>query len=382
MALGLVKGDYIVTDKNISPYSWLSNIEKTGSHSCFYSEYDIRNLTVPSSINSSREWLLETPYQLRAYAAFEFHNRYKTCIENLKRNNIKFFDMKFKTKKSFRWTMDIPKDNVYLPKVDSCKDHKTKKECCYCKHLPDNQFMLYRSSGWLKTTEPVPESIKDHDSKIHFDGRDYYILVPYIKEELKVNNKSNWFCSLDPGSRKFQTVYSPDTNKVISIGTDASSKLTGHLLRLDSIISKETKTGKKKYKIEKIKLLNKIKNLQIELRNKTSRFLCENFNNIVAPKLTKDNDIVRNTDIKSKTVRKMVVLAHSKFIELLKTKACEYTNVNIIPATEEYTSQVCLKCKSKTKTSREIYKCKKCSFVCDRDILGSINILLKHWGLM
>ena len=161
-----------------------------------------------------------------------------------------------------------------------------------------------------------------------------------------------------------------------------------HLLRLDSIISKHAKTDKKKYKTKKIKLLNKIKNLQQELRNKTSRFLCDNFNNIIAPKLTKNNDIIKlnnkgkKRQINSKTVRKMVVLGHSKFIELLKIKASEYTNVNIIDATEEYTSQVCLKCKSKTKTSDEIYKCKKCHFSCDRDTLGSINIFLKHLGLM
>jgi transposase len=305
--------------------------------------------------------------------------------------------MKFKTKKSFRWTMDVPKESIYLPtacKVHCIKDHLgeiieenvTRDRCSTCKFLPQDQFKLYQKSGWVKTTEKLDNSILEMNSKIHFDGQHYYILIPYVKKELKINNKSNWFCSLDPGSRKFQTLYSPDNNKVINIGTDASKKMHQHLLRLDSIVSKETKTSKKKYKFQKIKLLNKIKNLQMELRNKTSRFLCDNFNNIIAPKLTKENDIIRRKDkkrkINSKTVRKMVVLGHSKFIELLKIKACEYTNVNIIDATEEYTSQVCLKCKSKTKTSEESYKCKKCSFVCDRDTLGSINILLKTWGLM
>ena len=400
MALGIVKSDFEDNHKTPSPWSWISesnNIEKKASHSSYYSSFDLRNLIVPKAVNSSRPWLLETPFQLRAYSVFEFQDRFKTCLENLKKKNITHFDMKYKTKRSFRWTMNVPKDNVYLPEADTCKTHAIKDylgnvleenvsrhECSTCKHLRQDQFMLYRDSGWIRTTEKVPSSIKEHDSKIHFDGVHYYLLVSYSKKELRTNKKDNWFCSLDPGSRKFQTLYSPVSNEIINIGTDASSKMTTHLQKLDRVISKETKNPLKKYKIKKIKLLNKIKNLQQELRNKTSRFLCENYNCIVAPKLTKENDIIRkrNRKINSKTVRKMVVLAHSKFIELLKTKACEYTNVKVFDATEEYTSQVCLRCKHKTKTSEEIYKCKNCSFSCDRDTLGSINILLKHWGLM
>ena len=75
----------------------------------------------------------------------------------------------------------------------------------------------------------------------------------------------------------------------------------------------------------------------------------------------------------------MVVLGHCKFIERLKTKAELYNNVRIQVITEEFTSQRCLKCKSLTKTKLEIYKCNNCNYLIDRDILGSINILLKNW---
>jgi putative transposase len=396
----MIKNEYDTNPKIENPFSWVSGlgkIEKTASHACYYSKFDLRDLTVPSPVNSSRPWILETPSAIRARAAFELHDRYKTCLENLKNKNIKFFDMKFKTKKSIRWTMNIPKENLFLPRSDTCKCHQIKncqgvvleenvsqKECSTCKFLPLNQFKLYQESGWIKTTEPLNESITLMDSKIHFDGIHYYILIPYTKPTLKKTPNSNWFCSLDPGSRKFQTVYSPDANCVINIGTDASTKMHQHLIHLDRVISKNSKNEKKKYKIQKIKLLNKIQNLQKELRNKTSRFLCDNFNNILVPKLTKNNDIInkKKRKINSKTVRKMVVLGHSKFVELLKTKADEYENVNVSVITEEFTSQTCLKCKKRTKMSGEIYKCKSCHFTCDRDTLGSINILLKNWDLM
>lgn len=55
-----------------------------------------------------------------------------------------------------------------------------------------------------------------------------------------------------------------------------------------------------------------------------------------------------------KTVRKMVVLAHCKFVELLKTKANEYDNVSVTVIAEEFTSQTCLNCK-KSKFKLWIY---------------------------
>ena len=75
----------------------------------------------------------------------------------------------------------------------------------------------------------------------------------------------------------------------------------------------------------------------------------------------------------------MVVLGHCKFIERLKTKAEEFTNVKIHIITEEYTSQRCLACNTFTKTNSEMFICKDCNFTIDRDILGSTNILLKNW---
>lgn len=78
----------------------------------------------------------------------------------------------------------------------------------------------------------------------------------------------------------------------------------------------------------------------------------------------------------------MVLLGHCKFVEMLKTKAEEYTNVNVNIVTEEYTSQTCLRCKKRTKTSSETYICNHCKYTSDRDLLGSCNILLKKWDLM
>lgn len=392
----MVKADY---DKN-STFDWigsLGKVEAKASHNPNYSKYDLRNLIVPSHNCSARPWISETSSAIRSRAVFEFHSRYKTCLSNLKAKNIKFFDMKFKTRKQPRWTMDLPAENVLTMSSSCCKTHQIKDcsgdviqenvsqtQCSTCKFLPLNQFKITMESGWIKSTENFKEDIKNHDSKIHFDGKNYYLVVPYTTT-VKTNKEENWFCALDPGVRKFQTVYSPDNNDVTILGDRAASKIYNLLLTLDSVIARQSKKpSSKKLSLQKIILLNKIKNLQQELHRKTSRFLCENYNNILIPKLTKCNDIINSKKRKlvSKTVRSMVVLGHCKFVELLKTKANEYTNVNVVVVTEEYTSQTCLRCKERTKTSKENFTCKNCSFSCDRDVLGSINILLKNWGLM
>lgn len=381
-ALSIIKSSREEPSPKLETFKWIQDleVEEKAPSGTYYSKYELRNMVVSGCF---REWLQETPFQIRAYSVFECHNRYKTCLSNLSQANIRHFDMNFKTKKKISWTMDVPKDYMYLPRACSDKNCRLSK-CETCRFLSKRQFMLYRDMGWMKTSENIPESIMEYDSKIQFDGLHYYLIVPYDKP-VKSKSDKKWFCSLDPGVRKFQTMYDPEENQVINIGERACTKMYTHLTHVDKLCSKIDKNHLKKsdFKKRKLKLLQKVQNLQKELRDKVSRYLCNSFHCIVAPKLTKGNDIVGpRRKINTKTVRNMTVLGHSKFIEMLKTKASEYKDVAILNATEEYTSQTCLRCCSRTRTSREIYTCNSCNYRCDRDAIGSINILLKSWGFL
>ena len=349
------KAVYTLNGEDISTYksnqfSWISNVEKKSSYSNFYSKFDLRNLLVPEERHCRNEWIKNAHSNIKANAVFEAHKNYKTNIDLVKSGTKKFFNLTYKTKKHPTWTFNICKENMSTHGYG---------------------FGLYSETGIMKSTERIPAIT--NDGKIHFDGKHYYLLNPE-KRNVTKSDTSGWFCSLDPGVRKFQTIFSP-TGKCLEIGNRASTLMYNLLLKLDTSISNKNK------KLQ-IRLRTKIKNLQKELHHKTSRFLCKNYDNIYIPKLTKDNDIIQNTKLKTKTVRNMVVLGHCKFVELLKTKAEEYTNVTVNIVTEEYTSQTCLRCKKRTKTSSETYKCNNCSYTIDRDLLGSCNILLKQWGLM
>lgn len=334
----------------------LGEVEKKASQCDAYLKFELSNLLVPKEVNSRTPWVLETGSNIRSKAVFEAHKNWKTNVTKIVKGQQRFFNLKYKSKKDIKWTIQLEHSNI-----TTRKDYKNRTE-----------FSLYEKTGFIKTTEEF-EIV--NDCAIHFDGKYYFILVPHSRP-IKESQAENFHVALDPGQRKFQVAYSP-LGGIHIIGKNASEKIYKLLLMIDECVS----TGNKNLEI---KLRRRVSNLQLELHNKTSRFLCENYKNIYIPKLTSGNDIIKKTKrkLKTKTVRAMVILAHCKFVEKLKTKALEYTNVKVHVVTEEYTSQTCLKCHQKTKTTQEIFKCKSCGFKIDRDVLGSRNILLKAWNLM
>lgn len=335
-------------------------IEKR-SRNTNYSKLDLRNLITPVEVNSKIPWILQTPKAVREGGVFEACKNYKSAITNYKNGNINYFKLSFQSKKNKKWSITIPKESINIkePKSIGIYEERT-------------------TNFRVRLTEEI--SNIDNDCKIHFNGRDYYLLTPY-KPERKFSNKNKaWFCALDPGIRKFQVLYNPEKDEYVKIGDRASERMLDLLKNLDFLLRKP-----KQNKIKIINLRIKIQNYQKELHNKVANYLCENYNNIYIPKLTKNNDLVklkRNKKHRSLTksnVRKMNVLGHSKFIEKLKTKVLEYDDVKLNIIGEEYTSQTCINCQMLTKTSKEIFKCKNCKLEIDRDVLGSTNILLFNW---
>ena len=333
----------------------LGKIEDKASYGNSYSKFDLKKLLVTEEVNSRITWVLYTGSSIRTKAVFEAHKNWETNVSEVIKGQKRFFNLKYKSKKDIKWTINVEKANIKTRKV-----------------LNKTEFSLYQKSGFIKTTENFEI---EKDCSIHFDGKYYYILVPHSRP-IKQSQAENFHVALDPGQRKFQVSYSP-LGGINVIGKNASEKIYKLLLMIDKCISTKNK------KLE-IKLRRRVSNLQLELHNKTSKFLCENYRNIYIPELTSGNDIIKKSKrkLKTKTVRAMVILAHCKFVEKLKTKALEYTDVKVHVVTEEYTSQTCLKCKNRTKTTNELFKCKICDFKIDRDILGSRNILLKSWNLM
>ena len=332
-----------------------------------YTKLELRDFITPEIKCSKIPWILETPKAVREHGVFEAHKNFKACQTNLSNGNIKRFNLRFKSKKKDTWSIGIPHASINVYNGYKSKYSEV--------GFYEDRTTFFR----INTREKINFEIKN-DSLVHFDGINYFLHIPRDKE-VKKSNANGWFCALDPGVRKFQTLYSPDENEFIMFGDRASTRLYEILITMDNLISRYSRNPSNKLKLAIKKLRIKIENLQNEIHKKTINYLCNNYQNIYIPKLTKKNDIIKKKQrrLRTKTVRNMVLYGHCKFVEKLKTKAKEFTNVSVYVITEEYTSQKCLNCNKLTKTSNEIYRCNYCNYTIDRDILGSVNILLKNW---
>lgn len=331
----------------------------------FPNKLKLRNEIVPANKNKFTKWMIETPTQIRTRAVFEAYTRVKTGIQQIKNKTIKFFKMNFKDKKFQKengWSIDIQKQSI-------------KKF---------NNTTLYIYPGDTKKSKfKLNESIKDleieYDCKIHFDGLDYYIIIPY-KDTKKNDINRNGIISLDPGIRTFLS--GVDITRTIEIGDKANEKMYPLLKKLDTYISKKSRMkGEKAKKMNKsIKHLRKrIKNLQQELHKKSSTWLCNTYKNVIIPDFgSKQMSKKANRKLKTKTVRQMSVLGHKMFIQRLKTKAIEL-NTNVIIQEESYTSKTCSSCSyvKVKKFTGKTFICENCNIKIDRDTNGSINIFKK-----
>lgn len=180
-------------------------------------------------------------------------------------------------------------------------------------------------------------------------------------------------CALDPGCRKFQTIYSPNEVKKIVRNDDYKKELRKKIANYQTL---RTKNVIGKYKMSKKikKLWRDYKNLLDDMHFQTSNYLTKNYKDIFLPcfesqKMVKKLNPTTSFDILN--------LQHYKFKERLQHKCLE-RNCNLNICTEEYTSKTCTKCGILNNIgSNETFTCKSCNLIIDRDINGARNIYIK-----
>lgn len=345
-------------------YTYNTAVRRLNTDIDIQSKLNLRNQITPANCNRDKEWILQTPKEIRARSVFEAHTRFWTGVKQIKNKTIKFFRLRYKDKKyqhANGWSIDIPKQAIL--QIDN------KTLFIYKKVTKEEKFKLGEQLDM-----PI-----EHDCKIHFDGDAYYLIVPFIKR--KKTREQDGIVSLDPGVRTFLT--GVDYDKTVELGKDSGTILFRKLRYLDNLISKKDKTkdpkSRKTLKKQIKKVRTYIRNLQDELHKKTSTWLCKNYSNVVIPQFG-SKDMVKKQDrkLKTKTVRAMSILAHSRFLQRLKNKAEEW-RTNLVIVDEKYTSKTCSVCghvKTKQFTSK-IYNCESCLMTMDRDRNGAINIFKK-----
>ena len=120
---------------------------------------------------------------------------------------------------------------------------------------------------------------------------------------------------------------------------------------------------------------------------KSASFYCKNYETIIIPKMDTESLKKRirerywfNKELKGDNIRKLMSLAHNRFIDRLLQKAQQYGRTVIIQD-EAYTSQTCGKCGLLNKNLGPLteYRCldRECRGEIDRDINGARNIMIR-----
>jgi IS605 OrfB family transposase len=175
-------------------------------------------------------------------------------------------------------------------------------------------------------------------------------------------------CALDPGVRKFQTLYG--VNHVVEVGSHDCYKIL-NLLKL----------GDKSRPEEQKAIRKKIKNLVDDLHRKTVSFLTSNYKTIFLPDFGTSEMLKGN--ISANTKREMQTLRFYTFKMRLIDK-CSKKGVELKIVSEAYTTQCCSECGVLTKIGEsENFDCsnRNCPLSgveLDRDFNSSRNILIRN----
>jgi putative transposase len=316
------------------------------------------------------DWELNTPKDIRKGALRDIKKAYKTAWANLKAGNINSFGLGNRRKKiGSHQSMEIPNSAVHF---------LTGKNRITALSIYPTYFIKANINEYITIEDNVDKFVKDgldRYARLKKENGEWYLCISYNTKakEMEKNTKT---CALDPGIRKFMTIYSED--QIFSIVPDKQ-----RIKRLYNILDKFKQLRAKKlisqrsYNRKKAKTQDKLSNLVDEMHHKTINFLTKNYNSILLPSF-ETQEMVSNKCLKKEVKRLMNSFAFYKFRQRLEHKCKLIKNCDVTIVNEAYTSKTCGFCGSLNKSKKEIIKCKKCEKSYDRDINGSRNIYIKY----
>ncbi len=320
----------------------------------------LRNMFVTKNSKGIRnpnvlEWETATPKEIRATAIFDLAQAHKVAFTNLSRGNIRKFQVKFRRKKTDSASIGIPSSAI--------KNNKNGTISIY----PTFMDPIRVANDKRIRTQDI-----SRDCRVVTKHGNWYLCMP-ISVKVHTGEKGLKMCALDPGIRKFHTVFSESELIEIRYNRDQLRDLQKKISKLQSLRSKH-KISKSHFTRGIHRIYNKSNNLIDDLHFQTIACLKKRYNFIFLPSF-ESQEMVKSK-LGRTFNRNILSLKHYKFKERFKSACLLERHVDIRIVEEPYTSQTCI-CGKLTKTREEIFKCRWCGFLIDRDTLGSRNILLK-----
>lgn len=275
---------------------------------------------------------------------------FKSASTNLKNKNIKHFRIRFIKQSKNSKILDLEK--------------------CYF----STKGFCITTLGQMKNNENFNYKEINCDSKLHYNQKidRFSLLIPY-EEKCKEKINNNSFISIDPGMKTFLTGITNDS--VYNIGTNIIKVVKKELTEIDKFSKINNKISRKIINRKK----NKIYNKMTDLHWKTIDYILnkKKINNVFIGNWSTKNTALLTGNLQPMYKRISYSLRFYSFLQKLGNKCKEY-NVNYKLTDESYTSKICSFCsKESTINKYRLLNC-DCGLQLDRDINGSINILLKN----
>lgn len=207
----------------------------------------------------------------------------------------------------------------------------------------------------------------------------WYFLLPY-KAPIDASPPTERIVALDPGVRTFQTFYHEDGAG--EIGQDMGRLERQHTKIASIRDAMESASGPKRQRLRRAWYRHeaRAKHIVADFHYKTIAFLFDNFDVVVAPRLSSHTMLQREFGLAKTTRSRMRMQCHSLFHQRLTMKA-SLRGKRAYDLREHGTSRTCSACgranhgvgSSKTFTCVDA----SCGAVYDRDINASKNHLLK-----
>ena len=208
-----------------------------------------------------------------------------------------------------------------------------------------------------------------------------YFEIEFVYEVEKIEVDLNYaqYVSIDLGLDNFATCYSTNETPFILEGRGLKSynrwwnkefgKLRSYYKKLDDI-----DLGKPMIHML-VRRRNTIRNYMAQQVNYIIKHCLKNkIGNIIVGDW---GDMKRNITLGRKNNEKFFQIPFALFKQKLQYKCAMY-GIKLVYIPETYTSQTCANCgviKKSNRKYRGLYVCKDCSFICNADVNGAINIL-------
>ena len=288
------------------------------------------------------------------FSVFDVFKARKTAFANLRAKNIKFFRMRYKKQSHHIKTLVInPKDAI------------------------NKNLTGFKKKG-LENIRPSEPIVATKDTRMGYNTRTkkFTLYIPFDKKTQQTVSRNN-VCTLDPGIRTFQTLYSP-SGITYQFG-DEKGILKKNIDRIEHVKLLKNKKWYKKY-INRLR--EKLKNRVTDLHWKTSLLLCKNFDTILVGNMSTKDIVKKSLNLHSSTKQMVYALSHFLFKQRLLSKSQEY-NCVFKEVDESYTSKTCGGCGEINNHlgSAKVFNCAEntCSYTMHRDIHGARNIYIKNY---